>query len=277
MREWEKGKQRGRRPSKPEKLADVRAVSDEDVAPLPSLPKSWTYVRLATLAQVGSGMSVSKGRVLDDPVEVPYLRVANVQRGSLKLAQVAKMKVERTQLPQLLLKKWDVLFNEGGDRDKLGRGWVWEDQINPCITQNHVFRASPYLAFEAHAKFLSYWGNTFGQDYFNTEGRQTTNLASINKGVLCAFPVPLPPMEEQVEIVAAVEACLSRADALQAEIDDALQRDGALRQAILREAFSGRLVPQKLMDEPASALLARIRAAREAAQPRAKNGKKEAA
>lgn len=219
-------------------------------------------MRLDTVAQIGSGMSVSKGRILEDPIEVPYLRVANVQRGKLDLAQIKVMKVEKSQLAQLVLKKWDVLFNEGGDRDKLGRGWVWEDQITHCITQNHVFRASPYLATEKNAKFISYWGNTFGQDYFNTEGKQTTNLASINKAVLSAFPVPLLPLQEQAEIIRLIEEKLSGCDYMLSEIDDQLARANALRQSILKRAFTGQLVVQNPSDEPASVLLARIRAER---------------
>jgi type I restriction enzyme S subunit len=281
LQHWERGGEKGKRPSKPERPAEVVPVSDTDIAGLPSLPDSWAYVRLATLAQIGSGMSVSKDRVLNDPVEVPYLRVANVQRGRLDLTQIAKMRVEKSQLSQLVLKKWDVLFNEGGDRDKLGRGWVWEDQLTPCITQNHVFRASPYMASEPQAKFLSYWGNTFGQGYFNTEGKQTTNLASINKAVLSSFPVPLPSMREQSEIVSEIEGRLSLADGLLSEIDAALERHNVLRQSILKVAFSGQLVGQDPKDEPASALLERIRAERRDTTMKkertAKSGRKEAA
>jgi len=274
LEEWTSSGEKGRKPAKPDRPADAVPVSDEEAADLPSLPPTWTYARLSTLAQIGSGMSVSKDRAIVDPLEVPYLRVANVQRGRLDLSHMARMKIERTQLRALALRTWDVLFNEGGDRDKLGRGWIWEGQIDPCITQNHVFRASPYLAIDLHAKFISYWGNTFGQDYFNTEGKQTTNLASINKGVLSAFPIPLPSLEEQAEIVNEIEYRLSLADGLQHEIDAALERHSSLRQSILAKAFSGQLVAQDPNDEPASALLEQIKAERGPSNGQKKNGRR---
>ena len=190
--EWERGGKAGRKPRKPTAENALPELNEGEVEVLPSLPDAWRYARLSTLASVGSGMAVSKSRKLNDPVEVPYLRVANVQRGKLLLDEIKTMAVERTALDDFLLKKWDVLFNEGGDRDKLGRGWVWEGQIDPCITQNHVFRATTYLGDEFHAKFISYWGNVFGRDYFEKVGKQTTNLASINKSVLRMFPVCHP-------------------------------------------------------------------------------------
>ena len=81
--------------------------------------------------------------------------------------------------------------------------------------------------------------------------------------------VPVPPLEEQRRIVAEVEERLSRIDALRASIERAQRRSQTLRAAILERAFRGELVPQDPTDEPAEALLARIRAEREATPLRA--------
>jgi len=72
--------------------------------------------------------------------------------------------------------------------------------------------------------------------------------------------VPICSPAEQAEIVRLLDAKLSAADRLEAEIDAALTRADALRQSILKQAFSGRLVPQDPTDEPATTLLARIKA-----------------
>ena len=84
------------------------------------------------------------------------------------------------------------------------------------------------------------------------------------------MPVPLPPLAEQRRIVAEVERRLSVIQQAEATVEAGLKRAERLRQSILKEAFAGRLVPQDPNDEPASVLLERIRAEREAAEAAAK-------
>jgi len=272
---WRGNGSKGPRPRKPDAYKPSAKLTEPERAVLPTLPDEWIYVRLSDITHVGSGMSVSKARKLEDPVETPYLRVANVQRGHLDLEEIKTMSVERSQLSALQLRKWDILFNEGGDRDKLGRGWIWEGQVETCITQNHVFRATPFRHDKGWSQFVSVWGNSYGRDYFEAGGKQTTNLASINKIVLKALPVPICSPAEQAEIVGILDARLDAADALEAEIDAALSRAEALRQSILKKAFSGRLVPQDPTDEPAAALLERIKAGRTKA-PKTRRGRVQA-
>jgi len=76
------------------------------------------------------------------------------------------------------------------------------------------------------------------------------------------MPVPICSSVEQAEIVRLLDVRLEAANALEADIDAALTRADALRQSILKNAFSGQLVPQDPDDEPASVLLDRIKAGR---------------
>jgi type I restriction enzyme, S subunit len=221
----------------------------------------WAWTTLGEIADVAGGVTKDSKRQSDPSyVEVPYLRVANVQRGYLDLSEIATIRVAPAKAKALALEQGDVLFNEGGDRDKLGRGWVWNGEIPDCIHQDHVFRAR--LTHEFDSRFVSWHGNTFGRRWFEDNGRQTTNLASLNMTTLKAFPVPAPPIDEQERIVAEVERQLSLIDAQSVAIDVALKRSASLRRAILERAFTGKLVPQDPNDEPASVLLDRIRAER---------------
>ena len=277
IKNWEENYRQGKRPPKPRKYRETENIRSDEIDGLPSIPRDWRLVRLCHIAQIGTGMSVSATRTLEDPLNVPYLRVANVQRGYLDLSAVKTMTIEKSQLDRLQLKKWDVLFNEGGDRDKLGRGWIWQSQIAPCITQNHVFRASSFMASEFNSKIISYWANAFGQQYFEKKGKQTTNLASINKTVLSHFPIPLIPREEQEELCKQIEKLMTILDTQEQEITSAFRLAGLLRQSILKEAFSGELVKQDPNDEPAAVLLERIKAEKASQKPRAKTRQRKVA
>ena len=230
---------------------------------VPDLPPTWAWATLGSIADVVGGVT-KDGKRQDDPasVEARYLRVANVQRGFLDLEHVSTIRVPPAKAAHLALVPGDVLFNEGGDRDKLGRGWIWEGQVPGCIHQNHVFRAR--LAEGIEPKLVSFWGNTFGKGWFEWRGKQTTNLASLNLTTLKSFPVPIAPPEEQVLIVAEVDRQLSFLDACERSVDACLGRSSGLRRSVLSSAFQGRLAPQDSTDEPASALLERIRTERAA-------------
>ncbi|MCC6924138.1 MAG: restriction endonuclease subunit S [Nitrosomonas sp.] len=221
----------------------------------------WRTVRLAEIAHIQGGVTKdSKKQSLNDE-EVPYLRVANVQRGYLDLGDMKIIRIPTTKLNTLLLEPGDILFNEGGDIDKLGRGWIWEGQIERCSFQNHVFRARLYDK-KNQPKYISWWGNYRGLNYFLRSGKQTTNLASINKSMLSELPINLPSSEEQTEIVRRVEELFAYADRIEARYHAARARVDKLTPAILAKAFRGELVPQNPDDEPASVLLDRIQASR---------------
>jgi len=87
---------------------------------------------------------------------------------------------------------------------------------------------------------------------------------NLNLSLIRATRIPLPPLAEQERIVAEVERRLSIVSALEKAVEANLKRAQRLRQAILKRAFEGRLVPQDPNDEPASVLLERIRAERAA-------------
>jgi type I restriction enzyme S subunit len=233
-----------------------------DTSDLPALPKGWVWASLDMLGEIASG--VAKGSKIGEGLEareVPYLRVANVQRGFLDLTEVKTILATERDIAELTLKAGDVLFNEGGDRDKLGRGWVWRDEVADCIHQNHVFRMRPYLP-EILPELISHHGNTFGKTWFQHAGKQTTNLASINMTMLRMFPVPLGPVDEQRELLTQLDSQIEQIVRQEQAVELGLKQSTAQRQNILRAAFAGQLVPQDPNDEPASLLLERIRAER---------------
>jgi len=275
-RHWEekqlaKFREQGKTPSEDWQDKYPKPVSP-DTTDLPELPQGWVWASLDMLGDIVSG--VAKGTKRDSKIavrEVPYLRVANVQRGYLDLSEVKTILATERDIEELVLEKGDVLFNEGGDRDKLGRGWVWQGEVNNCIHQNHVFRMRPYLT-EVTPELISHHGNTFGKTWFQLAGKQTTNLASINMTVLRAFPVPLAPANEQHEVLKILTDGLAALEQQEKSVERGLKQSEVQRKNILKNAFSGLLVPQDPNDEHFSLLLECICAERMAmpAKPKKK-------
>jgi type I restriction enzyme S subunit len=234
-----------------------------------AIPGSWRWTTLGEIAEIVGGITKGQKRRGNEKLRsVPYLRVANVQRGFLDLAEIKHIESTEEEIAALRLVSGDVLFTEGGDRDKLGRGWVWSGEIRECIHQNHIFRARLYCDL-IQGQFVSWFANLVGQDYFIGEGKQTVNLASINIRKLRALPVPILPAGEQKEVVRRVQRLLNLADAIEKRVAAGTARAEELTQSILAKAFRGELVPTEAElarregreYESASALVAGLSAA----------------
>lgn len=231
---------------------------------LPRLPAHWRWKRLHEIADVVGGVTKDAKRQSDtDLPEVPYLRVANVQRGRLDLSTVSTIRVPARKVEELALQPGDVLLNEGGDRDKLARGWIWEGQLPLCIHQNHVFRARIRDGV-LDPRILAWHANGFGQRWAAANGKQSVNLASISLSKIRQMPVPVPPESEQAAVVETIEASTAAVSRLEGSIMAGRIQGNRLRRSLLVDAFTGRLVPQDPTDEPASVLLDHIRAERAA-------------
>ena len=221
------------------KLAHSDVVDTDN---LPEIPGNWVWTTLEVLAEIRNG--VTKGRDLGkfETIEIPYLRVANVQDGYLDLREMKTIQVKRTEIEKVRLRPYDILFNEGGDRDKLGRGTVWRGEIDVCTHQNHVHCARLYLQdvfpdWVSLASQLSY-----ARDYFFSAASQTVNLASLNSTQLKGLPVPLPPVNEQKRILEKVKALLTQANTIEQAASVSLRRAEQVDQSILARAFRGELV-----------------------------------
>lgn len=232
-----------------------------DSSQLPELPYGWEWSRLDEITKIVGGITVDNKRLVVKGRPIPYLRVANVQRGYIDLSEVKTIITDEETAANLALKSGDILFTEGGDRDKLGRGWVWNAELPECIHQNHIFRAR-LLDIQLSPKLISWFCNTFGREYFTREGKQTTNLASINMTKLSALPISLPPIEEQKVILNEVDRCFSIVDELEKTVETNIKEAERMRQSILKSAFEGKLVAQDPNDEPAAKLIERIKAAK---------------
>ncbi|CAA7617439.1 restriction endonuclease subunit S [Magnetospirillum sp. SS-4] len=179
-------------------------------------PRNWDEdLCLGDVAELVSG--ITKGRKLNGSVtrEVPYLAVANVQDKSLNLKAIKTIEATDDEIRRYRLMKDDLLLTEGGDPDKLGRGTLWNDAIEECIHQNHIFRVR-LNSSRVHPIFLNWLvGSQRGKAYFLRSAKQTTGIASINMTQLRGFPLLVPPyplqkkFADSISAIEKVKACHS--------------------------------------------------------------------
>lgn len=179
-----------------------REMKDSGVEWIGEIPKEWRKTQLRHCATIKSGITLGKSYSKDTVlIERPYLRVANVQGGYVDLNDLATIEVTPDEDLKYRLHSGDVLMTEGGDRDKLGRGCVWHGEIELCLHQNHVFavHTNETILLPEFLEYLT--ASDVGRSYFDVTAIKTTNLACTSSSKVLAFTIPLPPIEEQIEIV----------------------------------------------------------------------------
>lgn len=191
---------------------------------------------LVEIADVVSG--VAKGRKLNGrAVNVPYLRVANVQDGYLNLDEIKTIEALPEEVKNLALSQGDIVMTEGGDHDKLGRGAIWNHELTPCIHQNHIFRVrvdQTRLLPEYFAVFLR---TRQGKSYFLRCAKKTTNLASINMTQLKGLPVPIPSIQMQRKFQSSVTKIAEISTTRKRSAEESNQ----LFDSLVQRAFRGEL------------------------------------
>lgn len=207
------------------------------MTPIGEIPESWEISQLGRVSDVRSGVAKNGNRVLVDPVTLPYLRVANVQDGWLDLSEIKEITVDQKEVSRFRLERGDILMTEGGDIDKLGRGYIWDDEVPGALHQNHVFSVRSDRTLVEPVYLGCFASSPMAKRYFLRVGKQTTNLASINKTLLREMPILVPPLAEQRKIggrVLEVDAAIRAAKTTLLELD-------TVKQGLLQNLLTGQI------------------------------------
>lgn len=250
--------------------ADWRKTHAAELEPADP-PTGWSRQLLREISVVSGGLTKNPKRE-SLPIKMKYLRVANVHADRLDLDDVREIGVTEDEVSKLVLVKGDLLVVEGnGSIDQIGRVSEWKGTIPNCGHQNHLIRVR--LHDSILPRFvLRFLQSPLGRGAIVKVASSTTGLHTLSISKVGNLEIPVAPHAEQKVFLDRIEPAFDYVASLEAEIDINLQKSEALRQSILKKAFAGELVPQDPTDEPAAALLARIRTERvaKAAQPKPK-------
>lgn len=238
-----------------------------DTAGLPALPQGWVWATVEQLGDVQLGRQRSPDK-LTGLNPAPYIRAANITEQGIDFSDVLEMDFSDRERETFQLKSGDVLLTEAsGSPQHVGRPVIWPNVEGLYCFQNTVIRFSPLGITSEFAFQLFLAWQKLGVFRRLSGGVGINHLSA---GKFSALAVPLPPLTEQTELVSALSRAFESLALQEQTIEHSLKQSAAQRKNILQAAFSGQLVPQDPADEPASALLARIRAER-AAQPKLRN------
>lgn len=232
-----------------------------DADTMPSLPEGWTWASVAHVGEVQLGRQRSPDKV-GGASPTKYVRAANITEAGINLDDVLAMDFSATELDTFALKPGDVLLAEAsGSAEHVGRPAIWLGADEVHCFQNTVLRFTAHAVTSPYAYFLFMAQQKLGVFRRLSGGVGINHLSS---GKFSALTIPVPPLDEQEQIAKALKDDFDRLAEQELVIEQLLKFCAAQRQNILRTAFTGQLVPQDPADEPASALLARIRAERAA-------------
>ena len=210
-------------------------ISDEEI-PF-ELPEGWKWCLFEDVVDIQSGITKGRNLVNRKLITIPYLRVANVQRGYLDLSEVKEIDIPEEEQDKYHVIKGDLLITEGGDWDTVGRTTVWCHEWY-IANQNHVFKGR-IIGKEIDPYWLeTYMNSPYSRDYFASASKQTTNLASINKTQLRGCPVAIPPSSEANKIMLKLNDFNELCEKLKLQLQSAQQTQLHLADALTEAAIN---------------------------------------
>ena len=201
------------------------------------LPKGW---EMSTIGKVSYNVEYGSGTKSKKEGKIPVLRMGNIQNGIFDWNDLVYSD-DDVEINKYLLKKNDVLFNRTNSAELVGKTAIYKGE-QPAIFAGYLIRINRIEEL-IDASYLTYYLNTKeAKKYGNSVRSFGVNQSNINGTKLKTYPIPLPLLEEQHQIVQEIESRLSVADKMEESIVQSLQQAEALRQSILNKAFSGELV-----------------------------------
>jgi len=209
---------------------------------------------LAEVTAIQGGIQKQQKRAPKDNA-FPFLRVANVTARGLDLAEVHSIELFDRELDRLRLRAGDLLVVEGnGSASQIGRAAIWDGSIENCVHQNHLIRVRPLDALLP--EYLeAVWNSPQNRAKLTNVASSSSGLHTLSVSKLKHLSIPVPSIDRQHELVAAVSEVRGAHRLLSGAIATAAARKRALQRSLLAAAFSGRLTGAASGPPPAKGMI----------------------
>ena len=263
VKAWEENKKTGRKSPKPRKLSQTSPPSLDELESLPCLPLGWTYLNLGLVVDQPKYGTPKKCDYNYDGTGV--LRIPNVIGGLIDTSDLKGACFGEDEKRIYSLRSGDVLMvRSNGSASIVGKCALVSEMDAQLLFAGYLIRLRSNPAVLLPDYLIALLSSHLLRTQIEQKAKSTSGVNNINSGEIQSVIIPLCNPDEQKLLIERLSAILSTIDDLHSEIGKQLIKANALRQSILKEAFSGRLVAQDPDDEPASVLLERIAAEKEA-------------
>lgn len=270
LNQWQRKNRKGTRPAKPRAPRPLSLAPAEELELLP-LPVGWAYVRLGSVIDEPT-YGTSK-RCNYDINGIGVLRIPNVVNGVIDSTDLKFANFDDEEMEAYRLRDRDILtIRSNGSLSLVGRSALVKQADEHYLYAGYLIRLRPNQVLVNPRYLLEVLSTHFLRSQVQGKAKSTSGVNNINAGEIQDLIIPYCSLLEQENLIGRLAEILSSIDATEAEIKKQLRRSETLRQSILKEAFSGRLVPQDPHDEPASILLERIKAEKARAVSPSANG-----
>ena len=267
LTDWQATGQKGSKPKAPKPLPPL---TNDELADLPELSEGWIYTRFGLVIDEPTYGTSKK---CDYEIEgTGVLRIPNVVSGRIDASDLKHAQFTDDEIATYKLNTGDILIiRSNGSVSIVGRCAVVSENDTKFLYAGYLIRLRPNKLLVESRYLLNIFSLHSTRKQIELKAKSTSGVNNINTGEIQSLIISLCGIKEQKVIVEYLEARLSEVDQLDQSITIALQQSEALRQSILKKAFSGALVPQEANDEPASVLLARIKSEQFSNKIRAKS------
>ncbi len=217
-----------------------------------TIPETWVWCKLPDIGELNRGKS--KHRPRDDEKlyggKYPFIQTGDIKKANKYIAEYHQTYSE-FGLSQSKL--WDedtlciTIAANIAETAILKIKACFPDSVVGFIKNEHLY------AVELVEYYIRTIKNTL-EKYAPATAQKNINLSTLSDILF-----PLPPLDEQRQLLEEIEKRFAVADELEKAVNEGLEKADKLKQSILKKAFEGKLVAQNPNDEPASVLLARIK------------------